>query len=278
MKDLKQYIQNALKNYSSDEAEALSIYILQEAFGFSRANLHSNKVTKLSSVQKSYLDEILQRLSRHEPIQYILGKCYFYDLVFEVNPDVLIPRPETEELVFWILEDYKSHQPKILDIGTGSGCIAITLAKKLPDSDVSAWDISEKALKTAKINAENYKVDVNFKQVNIFHFNDICEDKFDLIVSNPPYICSIEKKDMKRNVLDYEPETALFVTDENPLIFYEKISDFALQNLSTDGSLYFEINRRMGEEMKTMLKNKGFSKIELRKDISQNDRMIKAQL
>ena len=278
MKDLKLYIQRSLDSYSSDEAEALSIYILQEAFGFSRARLHSNKITKLSPFQESYLKEILQRLSRHEPIQHILGKCYFYDLTFEVNSNVLIPRPETEELVFWILEDYKNQQPKILDIGTGSGCIAITLAKKLSDSKVSAWDISEKALETAKINAGSNHVDVQFKHVDILNFNHNCEEKFDIIVSNPPYICSSEKKDMERNVLDFEPATALFVKDVNPLIFYEKISEFALESLSSNGSLYFEINRRMGEEMKEMLKNKGFSKIELRKDISQNNRMIKAQL
>jgi release factor glutamine methyltransferase len=210
------------------------------------------------------------------PIQYILGETEFYGLPFYVNESVLIPRPETEELVDWIQkENYKSAELNILDIGTGSGCIAIALRHEFPSSTVDAFDVSEKALETAKQNATHNKLEVNFKAVDILNapaFNK----KWDIIVSNPPYITENEKDTILSNVLDHEPHLALFVPDNDPLLFYREIAFFAQQYLTPAGKLYFEINRNAGNHTLELLTGMGYRDVELRKDISGNDRMVRA--
>ena len=189
---------------------------------------------------------------------------------------MLIPRPETEELVQWVLESAENKPMKILDIGTGSGCIAVTLAKKLPSAEVHAWDISEDALKVARRNAERNGVKVIFSKRDML-LEPVSDEKFDIIVSNPPYVTEVEKTEMQENVLNFEPHLALFVPDDNALVFYEKIADFALTNLNKGGQLFFEINRAKGADIARLLEEKGFKNIELRKDISGNERMVMAE-
>jgi len=230
----------------------------------------------LTFFQKSILD-----LKKHIPIQYIIGITEFYGLPFLVNEHVLIPRPETEELVSWIIESLKIENRKskvhILDIGTGSGCIPVSLAKNLSNVTVSAIDISVEALKTAKENAKLNKVDVFFIEKDILNTVELPET-YDIIVSNPPYVRELEKTQMHENVLAHEPHLALFVKNENPLLFYDKIAELAKKHLSKNGNLYFEINQYLGNETVELLKQKGFFNIELRKDIFGVDRMIKASI
>ena len=211
-------------------------------------------------------------------MQYILGTTSFYDLEFEVNNDVLIPRPETEELVAWILSNIEitksANKLKILDIGTGSGCIAISLAKNISNSEVFAIDVSEKALAVAQKNASTNEVKVIFIEENILNTESL-HQTFDVIVSNPPYVRNLEKQEIHKNVLDYEPHLALFVEDDDDaLLFYRKIAHLAQKNLSENGQLYFEINQYLGKQMIELLQEKGFKNIELKKDIYGNDRMI----
>jgi release factor glutamine methyltransferase len=224
---------------------------------------------------------IFEQLKLEIPIQYLLGKTGFYGLDFELNSSVLIPRPETEELVEWILESQKSktknQKLRILDIGTGSGCIAISLAKNIASAKVFALDVSEKALATAEKNAGNNKVEVTFITQNILQTDDL-KQQFDVIVSNPPYVRNLEKQEIKKNVLDNEPHLALFVEDNDALVFYSKIAKLALKNLTVNGELFFEINQYLGEETVDLLAEMGFKNIELRKDIYGNDRMIKANI
>jgi release factor glutamine methyltransferase len=220
---------------------------------------------------------ILDKLKLEIPIQYILGTTHFYGLEFKVNENVLIPRPETEELVEWIISSAVNmpnfKNVKILDIGTGSGCIAISLAKNIPNAEVFAIDISDKALATAKENADLNKVNVAFTQRNILETKDL-EQQFDIIVSNPPYVRNLEKAEIKPNVLANEPHLALFVEDNDALIFYRKIAELATKNLSPEGKLFFEINQYLGKETVELLEKMHFKNSELRKDIYGNDRMI----
>lgn len=229
--------------------------------------------------------KVLEDLKQQKPIQYILGETEFFGLPFKVNKNVLIPRPETEELVDLIIRSVTSlvvDKPvKILDIGTGSGCIAIALAKNLPNAKVYALDVSKEALKVAKQNAEINKVDINFIEASIL--DDTChlafeaESNFDIIVSNPPYVRNLEKEEIKPNVLDNEPHLALFVEDGNPLLFYKAITNFAIKKLKDKGSLYFEINQYLGEETQQLLIDANFEAIELLKDLNGNDRMLKGE-
>jgi release factor glutamine methyltransferase len=220
---------------------------------------------------------ILEKLQLEIPIQYILGTTHFYGLEFNVNENVLIPRPETEELVEWIISTAlnmpKLKNIKILDIGTGSGCIAISLAKNISNAKVSAIDISDKALATAKENADLNKVNVTFIQKNILETNDL-EQQFDIIVSNPPYVRNLEKAEIKSNVLANEPHLALFVEDNDALLFHRKIAELATKNLSPEGKLFFEINQYLGKETIELLEKMHFKNSKLRKDIYGNDRMI----
>ena len=222
---------------------------------------------------------ILAKLQQEIPIQYLLGKTHFYGLDFEVDGNVLIPRQETEELVDWIIRNQQINKPtsqQVLDIGTGSGCIAISLAKNMPDAKVCAIDVSEKALFVAQKNADLNQVDVTFLLQNILETEDL-NATFDIIVSNPPYVRNLEKVEIKKNVLEHEPHLALFVQDHDALVFYRKIAELAQKNLKENGQLYFEINQYLGREMIDLLESMGFVEVALRKDIYGNDRMIRAK-
>jgi len=268
MQHLVQHILQELEGiYSKPEISVLTRLILEEVC--------ANKNSHLSGSERRKAEDIVHRLKNGEPIQYILGKTEFYGMPFKVTPDVLIPRPETEELVEWILTGDRSPGCSALDIGTGSGCIAVTLAKKMLNANVHAWDISEGALKVASENALLNGVNIEFSVRDIFQPVDN-NPSFDLIVSNPPYVTESEKITMEPNVLDFEPYEALFVPDNHALIFYERIAKIALISLYKGGELYFETNRDKGREVCDMLQSMGFVHIELKKDISGNDRMIRA--
>mgnify|MGYP003786842885 CR=1 FL=1 len=263
--------------FSEEELDKMVMWILQHITQKSLIDILINKNTILSEKEQKKTQMIVKRLLKEEPLQYILGETEFFSLPFYVDSSTLIPRPETEELVEWILESEAEENLSYLDIGTGSACVIVSLAKKRPFSSFTAIDISEKALEVAKKNAERHLVTVDFIQLDILK-KDIClERKFDVIVSNPPYVCESEKKEMKNNVLNYEPHLALFVEDKEPLLFYEAIAEFSRLHLSQGGSLYFEINRRFYKEVSSILKAKGFSKIEKKVDVFGNDRMVKAR-
>ncbi len=281
LKDSITFIKDELKElYPSTEIESFINLIFDHLLNYSKIDIHLNLDKTLSddTLEKTY--GIVADLKSHKPIQYILGDTEFYDLTFKVAPGVLIPRPETEELVHMIINDFKSINKdlSILDIGTGSGCIAITLAKNISNSKVSAYDISDIALEIAKNNASLNKVNIDFNKVDILKNKDlVTNNKFDIIVSNPPYVRELEKKMMDNNVLDYEPDLALFVPDNDALKFYIAITDFAKNNLNKDGSLYFEINEYLPDEMNKMLSEKGFNS-EVFFDLNDKARMIKASL
>ncbi len=268
--------------YDPNEIEALTLMSIAEITNLSKAYIKAFPEKELTVQQCEMLNDTLSRLQTSEPIQYILGKTEFYGLQFKVNASVLIPRPETEELVEWAIAEVKSQKSKvkILDIGTGSGCIAISLKKNLPNADVSAIDISPEALKTARENAELNKVEIDFIHTDILshHLQPATHNPqlYSLIISNPPYVTLDDKTQMHTNVTDFEPHTALFVPEDDPLIFYKAIADFAIKNLASDGLLFLEINENLGNETVDLLNDKGFKNIELRKDMSGRDRMIKA--
>jgi len=263
--------------FPKTEVDSFFFLLIEEYLDLQRVDLSLQPNLEINTDQLSQLNSALNRLQKEEPIQYILGKTEFYGLPFLVNTDVLIPRPETEELVEWILKEEKGKKErlKILDIGTGSGCIPVSLAKHLSNAKVSAIDISLDAIATAYENAQLNKVDVHFMHLDILDTKKLPE-KYNIIVSNPPYVRELEKLGIKNNVLENEPHLALFVKDNNPLLFYDKIADLAKKYLSKNGTLYFEINQYLGKETVELLKTKGFSKIELRKDLFGNNRMIKA--
>jgi release factor glutamine methyltransferase len=281
-----QFIQELTPIFDSGEAESFFYLILEDKNQKKRIDLALNPQLMLSDEEVKIWDAILEQLKKEIPVQYILGKTSFYGLDFKVNENVLIPRPETEELVEWIIESQiskikfqiltiDSRKTQVLDIGTGSGCIAISLAKNIPNAQVFAIDVSEMALATAKKNAELNEVEVSFLLKDILENEDL-EQQFDIIVSNPPYVRELEKQGIKKNVLDNEPHLALFVDDNDALIFYIKIAELAKENLAPNGQLFFEINQYLGKETIDLLKNMGFKNIELRKDIYGNDRMIQA--
>lgn len=273
------YIKQAINGqYPDTEASAIAKAILTDVFQLSTTDLYASKDMNFSTNQAEKLEVIITRLRANEPLQYILGNCYFCGLNFHVEPGVLIPRPETAELVEWIISDRKCSDSliRILDIGTGSGCISISLAKNLPQSEVHAWDISEDAIRIASDNANRLDANVRFRQTNVL--GQVPTDTMmNVIVSNPPYITEAERIGMDANVTDWEPDTALFVPNNDPLLFYERIADIGKQILTPDGTLYFEINQRFGTETVGMLRQKGYRNVELRKDLSGNDRMIKAE-
>lgn len=282
------FIEQLKSDYPATEIESFFKLLAEEYLKMNRLQISLNSKMKLDGTQQEKFLLVLERLKNHEPIQYIIGKTEFYGLEFKVNPHVLIPRPETEELVDWIFHDVlKAHGsywnveahgraplPSILDIGTGSGCIAVSLAKNLPKASVVAVDFSTEALKIAKENAELNEVKVDFVQENILEIKKLPQN-FDIIVSNPPYVRELEKTEMQRNVLEHEPESALFVKNDDPLIFYRKIVELAKGNLTKNGAVYLEINQYLGKETEAIFKEKGFQ-TELRKDIFGNDRMLKA--
>jgi release factor glutamine methyltransferase len=265
--------------FPKGEVESLIFLIFEKIKGYSRTQFLLAKDDEFNEKELGEIDKIVSRLKNHEPIQYILGETEFYGLRFYAVPGVLIPRPETEELVQWIIQENQLLAPTILDIGTGTGCIAVSLSKNLPESNVIACDISPICIETARRNTELNSVQVSVIEYDILNGNpEVSFSELDVIVSNPPYIRETEKLMMEKNVLDFEPELALFVPDEKPLIFYERIADFALSHLKKTGSLYFEINEAFGSDCIKMLQQKGFSDIELKKDINGKDRMIRAKL
>ena len=262
--------------YSPEEVNSFFYMLIEHFLGLERFILALEPNLIITKDEETPLFEALSRLKLEIPIQHIIGKTHFMDLEFLVDKNVLIPRPETEDLVRWILDDIKNHQEAItiLDIGTGSGCIPIALKKQLPNAKVATLDISDKALKIATQNAKNNNVQIEFIHANILEIDKL-HQKFDIIVSNPPYVRELEKKEMHKNVLQHEPELALFVSDEDPLLFYRKIASFAVNNLNDGGALYFEINQYLGKETKQLLDSTNFSDIELRQDLFGNDRMLK---
>lgn len=271
------FIDNLSTIYDIGEAESFFYLILEEKNQLKRIDLVLRPELTFGEEEITIWNSILEQLKNETPIQYLLGKTSFYGSEFEVNPNVLIPRPETEELVEWILKstmgEIASSKCKILDIGTGSGCIAVALAKNLENAEVFALDVSHKALATAKKNAEINNVMITFIEKNILEVTDL-NQQFDIIVSNPPYVRNLEKQEIKKNVLDNEPHLALFVKDDDALIFYKKIAQLAQNNLSENGKLFFEINQYLGKEMISLLEEMNFKDVELRKDIYGNDRMI----
>jgi release factor glutamine methyltransferase len=267
--------------YDTNEIDSLCMIVLADITGTSSAKIKAFPELEIPTEQAQTIKNILIRLETGEPVQYILGHTEFYGLPFKVNPSVLIPRPETEELVDWAISSVGSSQlavGNILDIGTGSGCIAISLKKNLVDAQVSAIDISTEALKTAKENAELNNVNINFIQADILNLthHSPFTTHYSLIISNPPYVTLDDKKQMHTNVTNFEPHTALFVPEDDPLVFYKAIADFAADHLEKDGLLFFEINESYGEQIVELLTHKLFNNIELSRDMSDRFRMIKA--
>ncbi len=259
-----------IDNFSRREIISFAYLSIEKILGFSKSDCILNSNYILSDEDISSFEKIIVDIKKNIPIQYVLGETHFYNLKFNVNSSTLIPRPETEELVRYILSHNFS---SVLDIGTGSGCIAISIAKNSKAS-IDAIDNSKEALEIAKFNAILNSVDVNFMFNDVFGFS--VTKKYDLIVSNPPYVLNSEKKYMHQNVIDYEPHNALFVEDFNPLIFYEKIALIASKNLNSNGLLFFEINEKFGEQIIDLLLKLNFVDIELKKDINGRDRIIKS--
>jgi len=276
----EQFVAALLPFYDAMEIDSFFFLALEQRKQLKRIDLALQPEIAFSETEITDWNQILEKLKQFIPIQYILGKAHFYGLEFEVNQSTLIPRPETEELVAWILSDStlsSKSSLKILDIGTGSGCIAVTLAKNLPHAHVFALDVSEKAIETAKRNAANNLVKITFLQQDILATEKLGQH-FDIIVSNPPYVRNLEKAEIRQNVLDHEPHLALFVDDHDALLFYRKIAGLAKLNLAESGNLYFEINQYLGKEMIGLLEEMSFQATELRKDIYGNERMVSAML
>ncbi|MCF2873841.1 MULTISPECIES: peptide chain release factor N(5)-glutamine methyltransferase [unclassified Tenacibaculum] len=283
LKTYKTYFSKQLSFiYPKTEIDTFFTYLVEEYLELQRIDIIMKPDFEIPAEKETVLNNALERLLNEEPIQYIIGHTEFFGLLFKVNNHTLIPRPETEELVEWIIQEVNSMRKEfdsdkklsILDIGTGSGCIPISLKKNLSNVDVTSIDISEKALETAKQNAKLNQVDIEFIEKDILNTNSLPK-QYDIIVSNPPYIRNLEKVEIKNNVLQNEPHLALFVDDDNPLVFYEKIADLAKIHLTDNGLLFFEINQYLGQETLKMLEDKKFTTNELRKDIFNNDRMIK---
>lgn len=285
LKELQHIFHNELDAiHGKNEVDNFFRLLVEHVLYLKPIEITLNPKYSVSNEIQKYFNGAIDRLKQEEPIQYIIGETEFYGLLFKVSPKVLIPRPETEELVEWVLKDNpttKNQQLTVLDIGTGSGCIAIALAKHLSNAKVYTLDVSPEALEVAKENALLNKVDVEFMEKNILKSSQAelisTLHKFDIIVSNPPYVRKLEKRAIKKNVIKYEPHLALFVEDEDPLLFYKAICEFAVHNLKPNGMLYFEINQYLSAELKHLLTKFDFNSVELRKDLFGNDRMLKAK-
>lgn len=273
---LFQYIQTTLSPlYAETEIQGICRIMAQECLNIPFVSFYSDKYSDLALLQKDIIQQTVDRLLNNEPIQYIIGHSCFYGLTLKVNSATLIPRPETEELVELIIQNNNREQTlSVVDIGTGSGCIATALAVNLPKAVIHGWDISEAALQVAQSNAANHHATIDFRQVDIL--NNEPEGLFDIIVSNPPYVTPSQKQEMSRHVLDYEPHLALFVTDEEPLLYYKAIAKYAQSHLNSGGKLYFEINAILGRQTRNMIIDMGFQKANLYQDIAGRDRMIEA--
>lgn len=272
----KRFSESLSEIYEPDEAKAITKIVLSHLYKMSYADLRAGNY-KVEEEKCKYLFSVLSRLENCEPVQYILGETEFSGFPFHVNSSVLIPRQETEELVQWILDEIKIKNPVILDIGTGSGCIAVFLKKKLPGSEVYAMDVSEEALKTADGNARLNKAEIYFQKHDILTGSDLFPGKkFDIIVSNPPYVTKDEEKNLHRNVVAFEPHLALFTDD--PLLFYKSIAEKSKLKLKAGGYLYFEIHASRGKELKRLMEDEGFREVVVRKDLNGNDRMVRGVL
>jgi release factor glutamine methyltransferase len=293
--EAERYIREQLYNiYDHNESANIALLVLEDCTGLSGTDIIMNKERKISSEQESKIARHIQRLQQHEPIQYIMNKAWFYGMKLYVDKAVLIPRPETEELVDWIIKDVKASgkdvferrpmeadvttQLKILDIGTGSGCIALALKKRLLKAEVWGCDRSEEALNVARRNGSDLDIRVDFQGIN---FLDAAQQRslptVDIIVSNPPYIPINEKEEMNANVVHYEPHEALFVPNDDPLLFYKAIVHFAKKRLYENGAIYMEIHEGLGSEVVSLLNNEGYQNVELKKDMQGKDRMIKVR-
>ena len=293
LKEIKNIYHKELDEiYPKEEVDSFFYLLIEHFLRLERFVLVLQPGLVISKEEEQPLFESLAQLKLHRPVQHIIGKTQFMDMDFEVDENVLIPRPETEELVRWILQEAsniengnnitengpnRNDQIKILDIGTGSGCIAIALAKNLPKAHVYAMDVSKNALTVARRNAKRNKTEIEFMQADILQLESL-EVNFDLMVSNPPYIRELEKEHIPKNVKDYEPQEALFVPDENPLIFYKAIIDFASKSLKKGGSLFLEINQYLPSETQLLLEQQNFTDIELRKDMFGNNRLLKGKV
>ncbi len=299
MKSLYLDIKSLLTERQMDEGEAkaIALLLLEKVCGMTTTEVLMN--APKGEAHRQVLIQMAERVAKGEPVQYVLGEADFCGMSIKVRPGVLIPRKETEELVNWIVESlHPNHQLstvncqlstvncqlstvncQLLDIGTGSGCIAVALAKRLENAEVEAWDVSEVALQVAKENAKRHGVRVEVNKVDVLSTlnpQPSTLNRYNVIVSNPPYICEEEKEEMERNVLEHEPSLALFVPDKDPLLFYRRIADLGCSMLAKDGMLFFEINRRFGKEVVKMLQEMGYRDVELRQDMFGNDRMVKA--
>jgi len=276
-KPLYQQLTQQIKGYPPEEAREMAFMLLDHYFGLRKTDVLTDKPLPPNRTEPDW-SQIVNRLNRQEPIQHVIGTTIFCGLEFEVSPDVLIPRPETEDLVRLIMHDFteRTDSIKILDIGTGSGCIAVTLARFIPQADVMGWDVSDEALAMARRNADQLNADVTFEKQDILNVTDAELRKFDCVVSNPPYVTRSEAAAMDRNVLDYEPGLALFVDDNDPLVFYKAVADFCTRHLTKDGACYVEINERFGEATRQVFEERGFRQIQVYKDIHGKDRSIRA--
>jgi len=276
LKSLRTYFNNALLGYYPDtEIESFFNLLSEHILRMKRIDISQNLYAVVSGKKYDKFQKAINRLKKYEPIQYILGDTEFYGLMFKVNHSVLIPRPETEELVAWIIDDFKNKKDiSILDIGTGSGCIAISLAKNLPNTKVYALDVSTEALKIAKQNADSNDVEIEFIEADILDW-DFGEMQFDVIVSNPPYVRELEKESMSANVIDHEPHLALFVKDDDALLFYRNITKSSTKLLKPKGALYLEINESLGAETKQLLLDSNFLDVTLKQDVFGKNRMVK---
>lgn len=263
--------------YGTGEATAMVRLIFSALKGWSATDMVVNADREVSDMFRTQVEKVMERIEKGEPIQYVLGTARFYGMDFKVDSRVLIPRPETEELVDMIVAQYKNKEDlKVLDVGTGSGAIAIALSRNLPFSDVTGIDLSEGALQVARENAADLHARISLIHADIFKWEP-APDSLDIVVSNPPYIPEEEKKDMERNVLDYEPASALFVPDSDPLVYYRRIAEVAFEGLRADGRVYFEINPRFAGQMKKMLETQGYLDVAVDQDISRHDRFVSAR-
>lgn len=277
VKDLVAFFHSELKElYSKNEIDELAFRVFERYSKFTRADMTSQLNENVNQSELINIYDAAKKLAAYEPLQYVLGECFFYKYSFEVNNSVLIPRPETEELVEWIITDHKNNPISVLDIGTGSGCIPISIQLAIPRAKVSACDISDLALTVAKKNARRNRAEVNFFEADALNMN-LDLPKYDLIVSNPPYIKQSEAEQIHQNVKDHEPHLALFVKDNDAIIFYKRIIDLCAEHLKANGCLYFELNPITAEEIKEYAESKGiFSHIELKKDMSGHVRFLRA--
>ena len=275
LKDLRYYFFNQLNVFSKSEINTFFKLLCEDILEIKPHQIIINAENRVLDTDLNSFFDAINRLKLNEPVQYIMGYSYFFGNKFKLSPSVLIPRPETEELIYWIFEHYQPFEKlKILELGTGSGCIAVTLAKHFINSKVFALDISDYALEVARFNSESNNTNVIFFKADILNLG-VLDENYDIIVSNPPYVSKREMSKMSHNVLDYEPHLALFVEDSNPLIFYKSIKKIILSNLSPNGHCFLEINESYGDELMQLYEDLSFDSVVLRKDIFNKNRMIK---